>query len=201
MSNHFFLHVVCSTFYPAGSSILNSACRKWSLLGPFKINVKLGISVIRGARTGESEYKSHVHDPGSKTDGAQMGFIWAGWGPYAPHGNHVGPIWAIRIVMHTRSTHMGPTWVSICVVLGNLNSNAYQINTYGPHMGPTCVVLGNLNRNAYQINTYGPHMGPICVVLGNLNSNAYQINTYGPHMGPICVVLGNLNSNAYQINT
>ena len=73
---------------------------------------------------------------------------------------------------------MGPT----CVVLGNLNSNAYQINTYGPHMGPICVVLGNSNSNAYQINTYGPHMGPICVVLGNSNSNAYQINTYGPHI-------------------
>ena len=102
-----------------------------------------------------------THIPCSKTDGTHMGFIWAGWGPYAPLGNHVGPIWAIRIVMHTRSTHMGPTWVP-CVVLGNLPRTT--------HMGPTwnpCgfIQLAKINALGRWNSPDGSQVHPRCVLM------------------------------------
>ena len=101
--------------------------------------------------------------PGSKTDGTHMGFIWAGWGPYAPHGNHVGPIWAIRIVMHTRSTHMGPTWVPYVLFW----AICPELHIYGLHIEPMWVIqlAKSINALGRWNSADGSQVHPRCVLM------------------------------------
>ena len=104
--------------------------------------------------------------PGSRTYGTHLGFIWAGWGPYAPHGYHVGPIWAIRIVI-TPEQHIWdpsgfylgwpgpicPTWIPRGAHMDNSNSNHPRTT----HMGSTWIPYVLFWAICPELHIWAPH--------------------------------------------